>query len=121
MNKHWKTVALGEVLVKSDDWVEIEPTKLYKQVTLRLWEQGATLRNEILGSEINSPKQLKVHTGQFVVSRIDARNGAFGIVSEYLNESVVSNDFPAFNLNLSKIEATNLRRDTSKLNCWHGF
>lgn len=33
---------------------------------------------------------------QFILSRIDARNGAFGLVPSSLDGAVVSNDFPAF-------------------------
>jgi type I restriction enzyme S subunit len=35
---------------------------------------------------------------QFILSRIDARNGAFGIVPDKLDGAIVSNDFPVFNL-----------------------
>lgn len=34
--------------------------------------------------------------GQFILSRIDARNGAFGIVPGELDGAIVTNDFPVF-------------------------
>ncbi|KQY95060.1 hypothetical protein ASD25_17225 [Brevundimonas sp. Root1423] len=37
-------------------------------------------------------------TGQFVISKIDARHGAFGIVPPELDGAVVSNDFPSFDV-----------------------
>ena len=36
--------------------------------------------------------------GQFILSRIDARNGALGIVPPELDEAIVTPDFPVFNI-----------------------
>jgi len=44
-----------------------------------------------------------VRSQQFLLSRIDARNGAFGLVPDFLDRSVVNNDFPSFNLDTSRI------------------
>ena len=43
--------------------------------------------------------------GQFILSRIDARNGANGLVPEELDGAVVTNDFPLFDLNPERVEA----------------
>jgi type I restriction enzyme, S subunit len=42
--------------------------------------------------------------GQFILSRIDARNGAVGIVPPELNGAVVTNDFPLFNVDRTQLE-----------------
>jgi type I restriction enzyme S subunit len=52
-----------------------------------------------LGTEISASKRLQVHPEQFILSRIDARHGAFGLIPNSLNLAVVTNDFPVFNLN----------------------
>ncbi len=44
-----------------------------------------------------------IHSNQFILSRIDARNGAFGIVPDSLDGAIVSNDFPVFSLNPHRI------------------
>ncbi len=44
-----------------------------------------------------------VRTGQLVLSRIDARNGAIGIVPAELDGAVVSNDFPSFAPNCDRV------------------
>jgi type I restriction enzyme S subunit len=80
MNLTFTPVRLGEILKKSEDWVEIEPQEKYKQVTIKMWGQGVTLRQEVSGAEIAASRQLVVHQDQFILSRIDARNGAFGLV-----------------------------------------
>ena len=46
----------------------------------------------------------RIETGDFILSGIDARNGAFGIVSEELNDAIVTNDFWYFELDDSIID-----------------
>lgn len=100
MSKAWPKVKLGAILAKSDNWIEIDPNRTYKQVTVKLWGRGVVLRNEIAGTEIASSRRLSVKSKQFIVSRIDARNGAFGLVPETLDCAVVTNDFPVFDLDV---------------------
>ncbi len=92
------TVPLGDLLARSDEWVVVDPSETYKQITARLWGKGLTLRAVVPGSKIAAAKQLRARTGQFLVSRIDARHGAFGIVPTSLDGALVSNDFPCFNI-----------------------
>jgi len=105
MSATWPMVPLGEVLSKSDDWIQLHPDQKYKEVTVRLWGNGATLRREVLGGEIASESRLRVHTNQFIISRIDARNGASGLIPEQLEGAVVSNDFPVFTPNPDQLNA----------------
>jgi type I restriction enzyme S subunit len=45
-----------------------------------------------------------VRQNQLLLSRIDARNGAIGLVPEELDGAVVTNDFPAFALDPDRLE-----------------
>ncbi|MCH7614750.1 MAG: restriction endonuclease subunit S [Nitrospinae bacterium] len=45
-----------------------------------------------------------VRENQFILSRIDARNGAFGLIPDSLDGAIVSNDFPVFNLDKAQID-----------------
>lgn len=92
----WRTVQLGEVLRQKRDRVLIEPGKLYKQITVKLWGKGLTLRGICDGSEIAAESQVAVGKDDFLISKIDARHGAFGLVPRDLEGAVVSNDFPCF-------------------------
>ncbi len=96
MSAAYPLVPLGEVLTKSKEQVEISPHQRYKQVTIKLWGQGVVLRDEVVGAEIAGAKRFVVRPQQFILSRIDARNGAFGLVPDLLDGAVVSNDFPTF-------------------------
>lgn len=89
---NWKSYKLGEIIKRKRHKVDIEPDEKYKLVTIKLYHKGVTLRHEALGETIKSNMHL-VNTGDFVLSGIDARNGAFGIVPKELDNAVVTNDF----------------------------
>ena len=95
-------VPLGELLSPNTDRVYLNPDQTYAQVTARLWGKGLALRGRVKGSEIAAAQQNRVSTNQFVISKIDARHGAFGLVPPELDGAVVSNDFPAFNVDPAK-------------------
>ncbi|WP_051908268.1 restriction endonuclease subunit S domain-containing protein [Sphingobium herbicidovorans] len=93
---------MGELLWPNTDRIQLDPDQTYAQVTARLWGKGLALRGRVKGSEIAAAQQNRVSTNQFVISKIDARHGAFGIVPAELDGAVVSNDFPAFNVDPDK-------------------
>ena len=99
----WGTISISDFLTKSDSLVTVEPDVQYKQITARLWGKGLTLRAEVPGSSIAAARQCRAKAGQFLVSRIDARHGAFGIVPDDLDGALVSNDFPCFDIDASRV------------------
>jgi type I restriction enzyme S subunit len=105
MSHTWPLVPLGELLRRSEESTEIEPDQQYKQVTVRLWGGGVILRRLVSGAEIAAEKQNIVRPQQFILSRIDARNGAFGLVPAFLDGAVVSNDFPSFEVNTQRLDS----------------
>lgn len=104
MSVPWPKVKLGEVLKKSTVKVDLKLETEYSEVTIKLWGKGVIQRRKIVGSEIIGGNRFLVRSGQFILSRIDARNGAMGIVPPELDNAIVSNDFPVFDHDLSRIE-----------------
>lgn len=98
-----RTITIDRFLTKSEDWLPVKPDEQYKQITARLWGKGLTLRGEVPGTAIAAARQYSAKAGQFLISRIDARHGAFGIVPEELDGALVSNDFPCFNIDASTV------------------
>lgn len=96
MANRWPRVPLGDVIKRRTEWITLDPDTDYRQVTVRLWGEGVALRGTVKGSAIAASQQLRVRTGQFIMSKIDARHGAFGIVPDSLDGAVVSQDFPVF-------------------------
>lgn len=100
---HWQATALGEILSRCTEIAKIQPDEPYKEITVKLWGKGAVLRGVTTGAELNGSRRFLARKGQLILSRIDARNGAIGLVPESLDGSVVSNDFPLFALNKNLI------------------
>ena len=98
MKFNCQEIPLGQLLTRTDEMANIIPTAIYREVTIRLWGKGVTLRQEIKGDQIAASRRFLVRQNQFILSRIDARNGAFGLVPPELDEAIVSNDFPSYNI-----------------------
>jgi type I restriction enzyme S subunit len=96
-------VPLGEVLTRSDDIITIDVEKIYREVTVRLWGKGVTQRRVVSGIELKGARRFVAKSGQFIVSRIDARNGAFGLIPDSLDGGIVTTDFPLFKLNPNRV------------------
>ncbi len=103
MSRHWPKVRLGEVLRRSDEMAELHADTEYSEITVRLWGKGVIERGRLLGAEIAGNKRFVAREGQFIASRIDARNGAMGIVPAHLDGAVVTNDFPLFNIDAGRL------------------
>lgn len=104
--KKYPMAKIGSFLKKSKNQVEIQDDAEYKQVTVKINNGGVIARNDgqlKRGSEIGTKRQTVVHAGQFIVSKIDARNGAFGVIPDDLEGAIVTNDFPVFDVDSSKI------------------
>lgn len=93
---------LSELLLPKQVMFSIKPFDIYKQIKLRVKHQGVELRGYKKGSEIGS-KQYLAKKGQFIISKIDARNGSMGIVPESLDNAIVTGDFLLYEFNESLI------------------
>lgn len=103
MKKQWPKVRLREVLRRSAETIEPQADTEYREITVRLWGNGVIERGRVLGASL-SGRRFVAHAGQFIASRIDARNGAMGLVPESLDGALVTNDFPLFDLNTKRLE-----------------
>jgi len=91
-------VKIGDFLHRIKRSISLNPNDEYKLVTIKMHHKGVILRGLKNGSDIKS-KMYEVKEGDFILSGIDARNGAFGIVSNELDGAIVTNDFWYFSLN----------------------
>lgn len=103
MSKQWPKARLDDVLRRSEQTISLQLDVNYHEVTVKLWGKGVVPRGTVTGAEISSSRRFVAHAGQFILSRIDARNGAFGIVPPELDGAVVTNDFPLFDPTLERI------------------
>ena len=97
-NDKYPMIRIGSFLRRSRTVTEIADAEDYKQVTVRTNNGGVCLRGTKKGKYIGTKRQTRVHQGQYIISKIDARNGAFGIIPKELDGAIVTNDFPVFDV-----------------------
>src|SRR6185437_2021854 len=92
-------VRIGKLIEKNQNRVNIKNDLFYRRVTIKLYGKGVIKRDEVKGKEIGTKRQSIISEGQFIMSKIDARNGAFGIVSKELEGAIVTPDFLSYDIN----------------------
>lgn len=97
-----KEYLIGDFLKRIKRPVKLVDDQDYKLVTIKMNHNGVVLRELKKGVLIKS-KMYEVKKGDFILSGIDARNGAFGIVPSELDGAIVTNDFWYFEIDESII------------------
>lgn len=99
----WRKSKIGDFLKRSKIPVEIEDQLEYGRVTIRINHNGVSLRDKEIGRKIGTKKQFILKSGQFIVSKIDARYGAFGIAPEEVNDAIITGNFWAYDVDKKQV------------------
>ncbi len=102
-NEDFKLERIGNFLLRNKTQILVDDETIYKRVTIRLYNKGIKVRDTEIGKKIGTKKQFIIKQGQFLMSKIDARNGAFGIATEEVNEAIITADFFAYDIDETKI------------------
>ena len=92
-------MSLGSFLKRVKKEVDIVADTKYDQITVKLYGKGVIRRTRISGVDVKTRPQFRANVGNLIISKIDARNGAFGIVPPDLDGAIITNDFPVFEVN----------------------
>lgn len=84
---------LGISLRRIKEKMRVEDNKLYSRITIKTNNGGIVVRDTIYGKEIKTKQQFYISSGQLGVSKIDARNGAFGIVPKDADGAIITGNF----------------------------
>ena len=101
-NPLYKTVKLGEIMVLSSNIIEVKPDKNYTRLTVRLFNKGIMIRDVEQGANIGTKRQTQVHAGEFVISKIDGKSAAFGLVDKELDGAIVTPDFMVYDIDTQR-------------------
>lgn len=102
-NDRFPLAKIGSFLFRNKTEVKIKDNILYKRPTIRLYNGGIVLRDEVFGNVIGTKSQFRIKTGQFLLSKIDALNGAFGVVPEICDGCIITGNFWTFDVDYKKI------------------
>lgn len=102
-NKKYPLISISSFLKRNKTAIEIENDKEYKRATIKVRNGGIFLRDIEKGQNIGTKNQFLIKEGQFLLSKIDARNGAFGVVPAELEGGIITGNFWTFDVDYSKV------------------
>ena len=102
-NKDFELVKIGSFLKRNKTQIIVDDNTTYKRVTIKLYNNGVFLRDIEIGKNIGTKKQFIIKEGQFLLSKIDARNGAFGVVNNEVDGAIITGNFWTFDVDYLKI------------------
>lgn len=102
-NTAYPMVRIGEFLKRNKTAIRIENDQSYKRATIKVRNGGIFLRDIENGIKIGTKNQFVISEGQFLLSKIDARNGAFGVVPKELDGGIITGNFWTFDVDYEKV------------------
>ncbi|MCU0470086.1 MAG: restriction endonuclease subunit S [Arcicella sp.] len=94
---------IKDFLFRVRDTLQIQDEETYKRLTIRIRHQGVSLRDEARGTNIGTKSQFWAKGGQFIVSKIDARWGAFGIIPDYIDKAIITGNFWTYEIDTKQV------------------
>ena len=91
----WEQRKVGEYLKESK--IRGNTGDKAKKLTVKLWGKGVVQKNDFGGSVHTQYYERKA--GQFIYSKLDFLNSAFGVIPQELDQYESTADLPAFDLN----------------------
>ena len=94
---------IGTFLTRRKEAIVIQDGIIYKRVTVSTKGGNITIRDEKDGKLIGTKKQFVIHEGQFLLSKIDARNGAYGVVPAIAEGAIITGNFWTYDVDYKRI------------------
>jgi type I restriction enzyme S subunit len=101
----WPLVPLREIVQSLERPQVPIAGKMYRQVGVKWWGEGAYERVAVDGAETRYARLFEIRTGDLVINKIWTRHGSVAVVPEHLDGCFVSNEFPTFVPLKAKIES----------------
>lgn len=98
----WKEGCLSDVLKLVSDPIKVDTGAKYPNVGVLSFARGLFTKPPIDGAATSATTLYRLHAGQFVYSRLFAFEGAYAVVGAEHDGYCVSNEFPAFAIDLER-------------------
>ncbi len=92
----WSSVVLEEVIRQTFDPHPVRLDAKYPNAGIYSFGRGLFDKSPIDGMMTSASSLNRIHSGQFIYSRLFAFEGAYGIVSKQFDGCFVSNEYPTF-------------------------
>lgn len=111
MSKNWPREKFGEFLRPNSRPYLLAPDQDANLVGMRLYGQGPFHRELKPAMQIAKKSHFVIHTGDVIYNKLFAWKGTFGVVAPALDGMFVSDKFPTYELDQSKVD--------EKWLCWY--
>ena len=99
MGSKYSTRQLKELVIPDRQRAKVEDERYYKQLTVKIKGMGVVEREaNYVGSTTSKSIRYVAHSGQIIMSALDAEKGATGIVPKELNKALVSRNYYLFTI-----------------------
>lgn len=99
----WVKTPLCELLNQVCRDELVRPTQEYRLLGARWYAKGLYIKDIKAGSSIRADRIYRVEQGDFVYNRLFAWKGSFAIASRDVDGCYVSNEFPCFKVDVSRL------------------
>jgi len=103
MNDDWIDTSLGEVTSQVQELTRIDSVSEYKLLGVRWYSEGPFHRETVTADTSKATRLFKVRSGHFIYNRMFAWKGAFGLVNDDLDGCFVSNEFPLYECDATRL------------------
>lgn len=107
--RSWPRVRLAELLRPADVPVTVRQDQSYPNFGIYSFGRGLFAKPDIDGMRTSTTTLYRVKAGNFIYSRLFAFEGSYGLVDEQFDGYFVSNEYPSFELDRSRIHPGYLR------------
>lgn len=90
----WERVRVGDYVTQRIEPVELAPNTEYSSLGIR-YRTGVYVRDVRLGQDLRT-KMYRARAGDFIYCILDTQRGPFDVVPEEMDEGVLTNKFPVF-------------------------
>jgi type I restriction enzyme S subunit len=109
MKAEWHKIAFREFLTPNLRPIDLRPDQDANLVGMRWYGEGPFHRELKVATKIAKKSHFVIHAGDVIYNKLFAWKGTFGIVSQDLDQMFVSDKFPTYTLDESKVSAGYLR------------
>lgn len=102
--KAWPKVPLTQLLQPAIEPVRVERDREYPNFGIYSFGRGLFAKPPINGMQTSASTLYRVRSGNFIYSRLFAFEGSYGLVDEAFDGYCVSNEYPSFSMDRSRLE-----------------
>ena len=99
----WTTAKVGDLVELVTDWIQPDPDREYKMAGVKWYGQGVFHRETVRGDGLSAKYIMPLKPGALIYNRLFAWKESFAVVPDELADCFVSNEFPQFIPDTSKV------------------